>query len=104
MPLKTRVFGAGKLLFLVCALVATYFVFAYGAMRVALRAREVQVPDLTNKTANDAKQIVATTGLALNVDDTRRVDPKVAAGRVIGQEPAPGSTTRRQRSVRVWLS
>jgi len=104
MPLKTRVFGAGKLLVLVCALVATYVLFAFGAMRVALRAREVQVPDLTNKTANDAKQIAGSIGLALKVDEMRRVDPKVAAGRVIGQDPAPGSTTRQQRAVRVWLS
>ena len=38
------------------------------------------------------------------VDDARRPDPKIAAGRVIGQDPAPGSTARRQRSLRVWLS
>ena len=54
MPLTTRVWGAGKLLVLAAALVATYVIFATASMRLALRAREVQIPDLTNRTANDA--------------------------------------------------
>ena len=45
MPLKARVWSLGKLLLLAGALAATFFVFALVAMRVALRAREVQVPD-----------------------------------------------------------
>jgi serine/threonine-protein kinase len=43
-------------------------------------------------------------GLAVRLDDSRRPDPKIAAGRVLAQDPAPGSLTRQQRSVRVWLS
>ena len=73
-------------------------------MRIALRAREVTVPDLTNRTANDATALASDLGLTLRVDDTRRPDPKIAAGRVLAQEPAAGSIARRQRSVRVWLS
>jgi serine/threonine-protein kinase len=38
------------------------------------------------------------------VDDSRRLDPKVPADRIILQDPAGGIVTRRQRSVRVWLS
>jgi len=41
---------------------------------------------------------------AVRVDEARRPDLKVPAGRVLAQDPAPGLTTRRQRSVRVWLS
>ncbi len=104
MALRTRVWSAGKLLLLGGALVATYVLFAAASMRVALRAREVQVPDFTNRTANEASAIAADLGLTLKVDDTRRLDPKIAAGRVLAQEPAAGSTARRQRSVRVWLS
>lgn len=104
MRFKTRVFGAGKLLVLVAALAATYGVFAVASMRLALRAGEVKVPDLTNRTANEAKAVTADIGLSIQVDDMRRVDPKVGAGRVITQEPPPGSVARRQRSVRVWLS
>jgi eukaryotic-like serine/threonine-protein kinase len=104
MPLKTRVWGAGKLLLLTGALVATYLLFALASMRLALRTREVQVPDLTNRTANEATAVANGIGLAVRVDDTRRSDAKIPAGRVLAQEPAAGSPSRRQRSIRVWLS
>ena len=104
MPLRNRVFGAGKLLVLAGALLVTYIVFAIGSMRFALRSREVQVPDLTNRTSGEATAIVNDLGLNLMVDDLKRVDLKVPAGRVLSQEPAAGSTARRQRTVRVWLS
>jgi eukaryotic-like serine/threonine-protein kinase len=104
MALRTRVWSAGKLLLLVSALVATYVLFAAASMRLALRAREVQVPDFTNRTANEATGTAAGLGLALKVDESRRTDAKVAAGHVLAQDPAPGSTARRQRTVRVWLS
>jgi serine/threonine-protein kinase len=90
--------------FLVGALLATYVLFAAASMRVALRTREVQVPNFTNRTANEATAIAADLGLAMKVDETRRPDPKIAVGRVIAQEPAAGSTARRQRSVKIWLS
>src|SRR5262245_49181163 len=104
MALRTRVWSAGKLLLLGGALLGTYLIFAFGTMRVALRAREVQVPDLTDRTANEATQLAADLGLAVHVDDARRLDPKIAAGRVITQDPPPRSTARMQRTVRVWLS
>ncbi len=104
MAFRTRVLGAGKLLLLAGALVATYLVFAAAAVRVALKAREVQVPDLTNRTANEASAIAGELGLTVKLDDTRRVDPHVPAGRVLAQDPPPGTTSRQQRSVRVWLS
>lgn len=104
MALKTRVWSAGKLVLLAAGLVATYLLFAGAAMRIALRTREVQVPDFTNRTANEASGMAADLGLTLKVDDVRRPDPKVGAGRVIAQEPPAGSTARRQRPVRVWLS
>jgi len=104
MAFSTRVLGAGKLIVLVGALVATYVLFAAASMRVALRAREVQVPDLTNRTANEASAIASDLGLTLKVDEGRRPDPKIGAGRVLAQEPAAGSIARRQRSLRIWLS
>jgi eukaryotic-like serine/threonine-protein kinase len=104
MALTTRMWSAGKLVLLGGALVATYVLFAAASMRVALRTREVLVPNLTDRTANEASAIAANLGLTLKVDETRRPDPKIAAGRVLGQEPAPGSTARRQRTLKVWLS
>jgi eukaryotic-like serine/threonine-protein kinase len=96
--------SAGKFVMLVGALVATYVLFAAASMRIALRAREVTIPDLTNRTANDATALASDLGLTLRVDETRRPDPKIPAGRVLAQEPAAGSIARRQRSVRIWLS
>lgn len=96
--------GAGKVLFLAGALVATYGLFAAASMRLALRAREVQVPDLTNRTASEATGFAATVGLSVRVDESRRPDLKVGADRVRAQEPAAGTTLRQQRSVKVWLS
>lgn len=104
MALKTRVWSAGKIVLLVIALCTTYAVFLGASMRLALRAREVTVPDLTNRTANEASATAAALGLALKVDDLRRPDPKVAAGRIVVQDPAAGSAARRPRTVKVWLS
>jgi hypothetical protein len=104
MAFRTRVWGAGKLLVLVGALCATYVLFAAAAMRVALKARDVQVPDLTNRTANEATTIAGDVGLSVRLDDTRRADPKIAAGRVLAQDPPPGAISREQRTIRLWLS
>jgi hypothetical protein len=49
MPLTTRVWSAGKLLLLGGALLGTYVIFAMATMRIALRSREVQVPNLVNR-------------------------------------------------------
>lgn len=104
MALSTRVFSAGKLLLLIVALVATYVISAALAMRVALKAREVPVPRLVGQPLSVAGAALAERGLALKVDESRRPDRKIAAGRVAQQEPAPGTVARRGRSVKVWVS
>src|SRR6187431_2430636 len=104
MPLRTRVWGAGKVLFLCGALLLTYVVFAAASMRMALKTREVVVPDVAGKTVNDASAALAESGLTLKVEEGRKVDPKVAAGQILVQDPQAGLRTRRQRSVRVWIS
>ena len=104
MALRTRVWSAGKLLVLAGALVATYLVFAGAAMRMALRAQEVQVPDFVNRTADEATSLAEGAGLAVQIDETGRPDPHIQAGRVVAQSPDPGAVTRRARRVRVWLS
>src|SRR5881397_12520 len=104
MPLRTRVWTAGKLLLMAAALVATYVLFAIASMRIALRTREVQVPNLADRTANEATAIASGLGLTVRVDDTRRPDVRIAVGRVVAQDPPPGSTARRPRSIKIWLS
>src|SRR5258706_212701 len=73
-------------------------------MRVALKVREVQVPDLRNRTVAEATALLEDEGFVLNIDESGRLDAKIPAGRIALQEPAGGSTTRRQRSIRVWVS
>jgi eukaryotic-like serine/threonine-protein kinase len=104
MQLRHRVQNTGRWLAIGALLVATYLLFAVTAMRVALKVREVQVPDLRNRTVAEATAAVAEDGLVLNVDERGRLDPKIPSGRIAIQEPLPGSATRRQRSIRVWLS
>jgi serine/threonine-protein kinase len=104
MPLGTRVWGLGKLLVLIGALAATFLLFAGVAMRVALRAREVEVPSLVGTTVNDASQALANVGLGLRIDPNQRADDKVAAGRIMQQDPPPGARARQQRTIRVWVS
>lgn len=104
MALKTRVWSAGKIVLLGGGLLGTYLLFAAASMRLAIKAREVQVPDLTDRTAHEATTIAADLGLTLKADDARRVDAKIGEGRVVSQDPPAGATTRRQRIVKVWLS
>ncbi len=104
MPLGNRVWSAGKLVMLAAALMATYLIFAAIAMRVAVRAREVQVPNLVGRSVAEATALGAGVELVVRVDEAERPDLQVPAGHVLGQDPAPGSSARRQRSVRVWVS
>jgi len=104
MALTTRVWTAGKLLLLCGAWFATFLLFAAVAMRLALQAREVNVPDLKGRTVADATSAVSLAGLALTVEQGPKIDPKIPAGAIIEQDPAPGVKLRRQRAVRVWLS
>jgi eukaryotic-like serine/threonine-protein kinase len=96
--------SAGRLFAIAACLIATYLLFAVTAMRVALRVREVPVPDLRNRTVAEATAQLQDAGLALTVDQSGRLDPKVPAGRIALQDPAAGAVTRRQRSVRIWVS
>lgn len=104
MKFGTRVWSVGKLLLLVGALAVTFVLFAALAMRVALRTREVQVPSLVGREVQDASQTLGALGLTLRVDENRRPDTRVPAGRIMQQDPPAGVPARRQRSVRVWLS
>lgn len=104
MAFKTRVWSAGKLLLLGGALLLTYVLFAAASMRLALKTREVEVPPLAGQTVNDARALLTQRGLNLRVEEGLRVDPKVPADHVLAQEPQAGIRTRRERSVKVWVS
>jgi beta-lactam-binding protein with PASTA domain len=104
MPFGTRVWSVGKVLVLVGGLVATFVLFAAVGMRVALRTREVAVPNLVGRTVTDASRDAGELGLTLRVDPNSKSDTRVPAGRIMQQDPPAGVQARRQRSIRVWLS
>jgi serine/threonine-protein kinase len=104
MALSTRVWGAGKRVLLGGALVLTYLVFAAAAIRLAIKSRDVVVPQLTGKTVTQAGAELAPAGLNLKVEEARRVDVTAPAGTIVSQDPQPGVQTRRERSVKVWIS
>jgi serine/threonine-protein kinase len=88
---------------LAVGLTLTAGISALTTMRVVLRSQEVKVPALVGKRVPEAGGVAAAHRLMLRVDG-RRNDPKVPADRIVAQEPAPGSTLKRQRSIRVWVS
>ena len=104
MALTSRVWGAGKVVVLLAALGATYLLSAFLSARLAMRAREVTVPDLAGRSVNDASAALEDLGLTLKVDENRRVDAKVPAGAILQQDPTPGVSVRRPRSIHVWVS
>src|ERR1051325_8250314 len=74
------------------------------ALRVALRAREVEVPSLVGKSVADASEALGAIDLTMKIDPVRRADPKIPANRIMQQDPPAGAAARTQRSIRVWLS
>ncbi len=101
--LRTRVWGAGRLLVLLVALGATFGLFFMTGMRVANRARNVDVPDLTGLPVDAARQAAESVGLELQIE-SRRPDQAVPLDHVLEQEPAAGTVLRRQRAIRVQIS
>ncbi len=72
-------------------------------MRVANKAREVKVPDVSGRSVADAKRALTAVGLVLKVE-MHRADAKIPADHVISQDPSAGSVLRRDRAIRVRVS
>jgi len=104
MRFGTRVWGLGKLLVLIGALGATFLLFFGISVRVALRAQEVDVPPLIGRTVDEATAALTALGLGVRIDEARRADSKVPAGHIMQQDPPAGRQTRRERTVKVWVS
>jgi serine/threonine-protein kinase len=64
----------------------------------------VQVPSLVGRSVNEATAALADRDLALRIEENQRPDDKIEVGKVMQQEPEAGVTSRRQRTVRVWIS
>ena len=70
---------------------------------ISLGPERHQVPDVRNKTLDDAQQALDEAKLAYG-DAVERFDEKVAKGRVITTDPVPGTSLRRNSAVDVVVS
>ena len=78
-------------------------VSALTAMRFAIRGREVEVPPLVGKTADQAKEILGHNGLVLKVSSSR-FSAEVPEGHILDQIPPSGTRLKVNRTVKVLLS
>ena len=102
--LGRRVWTAGRMALLFAGLFVTYSVFLLASMRIAIKAREVTVPNVQGKPVEEATQTLGSMGLTVLLDPLRRTDARVPANHVLSQEPGAGAVIRRQRPVRIRVS
>jgi len=98
------VWSAGQWLVVLVLLGLTYGAFFLAALRVATRAREVEVPELRGLSVEAATDALTSSGLTIRIDPLARPDPDVPEDHVLSQDPEAGTTLRRQRAVRVRMS
>lgn len=78
-------------------------VSALTAMRFAIRGREVEVPTLTGKTVDQAKEILARSGLVLKTSSSR-FSSEVPEGHILDQIPSAHTRLKANRTVKVLVS
>jgi eukaryotic-like serine/threonine-protein kinase len=76
---------------------------AYMTVRRSVSGRDVEVPDLSGLTAEDASALLKRNGLILE-EAAQRNDEKVDVGRILAQDPAPGTAIKPERKVKVVVS
>ena len=101
---KRRLLRLGALLALLVGLGLAFAAFAVLGLQLALRLREVPVPDLSGRTVEEAAQALSEIQLGIRLEPLSQIHPTIPAGHISSQEPASGLSTRSQRSVKVWLS
>jgi beta-lactam-binding protein with PASTA domain len=85
------------------AMVAVALISAFIAMRLAIHGREVEVPSLVGVDVGGASKTAAHEGLNLTLEN-RFYSTAVPAGRILAQDPAPGSRVRRDWQIRITES
>jgi eukaryotic-like serine/threonine-protein kinase len=92
-----------SIILMVAILAVAGVVSALTAMRFAIRGREVEVPEVTKKTKEEAEEILKRRGLKLKVSSSR-FSSDVAEGRVLEQIPPSRTRLKLDRTVRVLVS
>ena len=103
-PIRKWVLRIGKVVVFLGALGLTYGLFSFVGLQLALKTREVSVPNLSGLTSEEAEALLANADLAIRVEPLRRIHQTIEAGRVAEQDPRAGLATRRRRTVKIWLS
>jgi beta-lactam-binding protein with PASTA domain len=85
------------------ALIASGLVSAFITFTLAVRGSEITVPNLVGRSLADAGPLLASTELSLR-HEGNRFDPEVPADLIVYQTPAPNTSLKRGRSVKVWVS
>jgi beta-lactam-binding protein with PASTA domain len=85
------------------ALVAVALISAFISMRVAIHGREAVVPTLTGLTVADATDLARRDGLRVTLEN-RFYSAGVSPGRILAQDPEPGSRVRREWPIRITES
>lgn len=85
------------------AMLAVALISAFIAMRLAIHGREAVVPTLTGMTVSEASDAAGKQGLRLTLEN-RFYSSGVGRGRVLAQDPSPGSRVRREWPIRITES
>jgi serine/threonine-protein kinase len=67
-------------------------------------SREVQVPDLTNKTIEEATQMIENAGLKLDSTTEQAYDDNIEEGHIISQEPGANQYAKKNAKVKLVVS
>jgi len=92
-----------RIALLALVLLTVALVSALAAMRLAIHGREVEVPALVGMLPSEAERVGGNLGLQVTVE-RQYFSPQVGTGRIMSQEPAPGTVVRRGWQVRVAQS
>ncbi len=83
-------------------LASVAFLSALMAVRLAIRGREVAMPDVVGKNAGDAQQILQGRGIGMKVED--RIYSNLPQDAVVRQSPLPNMTVKTGQNAHVVLS
>src|SRR6478672_5043597 len=92
-----------SIILMVAILAVAGVLSALTAMRFAIRGREVEVPQLTGKTKEEAEEILRSRGLRIKISSSR-FSSQVAEGKVLEQIPSSGTRLKLDRTVKVLVS
>jgi beta-lactam-binding protein with PASTA domain len=86
-------------------LVAVFVGAVWFGFRRSIVGRSVSVPDLTGKTPDEALRVALDAGLQIEEQEGRaRNDDKIPRGKVLLQQPEPGSLAKPAQAIRIVLS